>query len=130
MGDYPKTKDEWWEFVGKYWDQLKSIVLQFYPNQSDFPKDGWPLGRNLHAPQQICNAVIKRFRKEKPVWQDKGSFEEYILNLKETKNAELARIFETAWFGIPESPDSRRIPGFYVFCNLCSESYVLREGNR
>ena len=33
------------------------------------------------------------------------------------------------WFGMPESTEVRSYPGFGVLCNLCSESYVLYEGD-
>ena len=130
MDDYPKTKDEWWDFVEKYWEQLESIVMNYYPNQSTFPKDGWPLtDQSLHAPQQACNTIIKSLRKEKPIWETLGSFNEYLLNLKRAKDIKLAEIFEESWFGIPETSGSRNIPGLFVFCDLCSESYVLYEEN-
>ena len=29
MNDYPKTKDEWWEFVDGKWDGLKALVLSY-----------------------------------------------------------------------------------------------------
>jgi len=128
MSDYPKSKNEWWEFVDTYWNQLESIVLRFYPNQEDFPKEGWPLPeRNLREPQRACNVVVNKLRKEKPIWQDKGSFKEYINTLKKTRNVELNNIFQSSWFGMPESQSSRLIPGFYIFCDLCSEANILYE---
>jgi len=125
MNNYPKSKDEWWQFVDKYWDDLQNIILNYYPNQSDFPEDGWPLSDKLQKPQQACNAVIKKLRKENPIWQDRGSFKDYVNNLKETRDVKLDNIFQASWFGMPESGSSRSVPGFYVFCDLCSEASVL-----
>lgn len=127
MEDYPKTKDEWWDFVERYWKQLENIVMQYYPNQSTFPENGWPLPEGaLQASQQVCNTAIKSLRKENPIWKTFGSFNKYLLNLKRTKDPKLAEIFESSWFGMPECIGSRNIPGFDIFCDLCSESHVLR----
>lgn len=128
MNDYPKSKDEWWQFVDTYWKQLISIVMKYYPNQSDFPKNGWPLPYpKLENTQRACNAVIKQLRKEKPIWQDKGDFSEYINNLKENKDTKLAQIFDSTWFGMPETSSIREVSGFFIFCDLCSEAHVLHE---
>lgn len=126
---YPKTKDEWWKFVDDNWNNLKNIILSYYPNQDDFPEKGWPIRNDGHlaAPQQACNAIIKKLRKERPIWNCKGNFEEYLNSLKKSRNVELDRIFQSSWFGMPESPRVRTLPGFYIFCDLCSESYVLYE---
>jgi len=131
MNDYPKSKDEWWQFVNVYWKQLESLVMEYYPNQSNFPKDGWPLPYpKLEHPQRACNIIIKKLREEKSIWQNKVSFSKYINNLKENKNTKLAEIFENTWFGLPETPSIRSLPGFFVFCDLCSEAYLLEEENK
>ena len=131
MEDYPKTKEEWWKLVDTWWKHLESIVLNYYPNQSDFPEDGLPVNfaskTQACDAQLACNHVIKELRKENPVWDNKTLFKKYINNLKETRNSKLASIFNSAWFGIPENTSSRRISGFYVFCDLCSEAYVLDD---
>jgi len=129
---YPKypetTREEWWRFVDENWSSLQNIILSYYPNQSDFPKDGWPLPeRELQNPQRACNVVIKQIRKEKPIWSNKGRSKKYIDTLKENQDPELATILNSTWFGMPESASSRRVDGFYIFCDLCSESYCLDE---
>lgn len=96
---YPKSKEEWWDLVNVNWKQLEWIVMEFYPNQSTFPENGWPLtDQSLHAPQQACNTIIKKLRKEEPIWKTLGSFNAYLLSLKSTRNKELGLIFERAWF--------------------------------
>lgn len=125
--DYPKTKDEWWQSINNNWENLKNLILNYYPNQKDFPKEGWPLNTDgkLASPQVACNVVIKSLRKEKPVWHDKGSFEQYLDELKKDQNPELDKILQASWFGMPESSDVRSLPCFFEFCDLCSESHVL-----
>jgi len=131
--NYPKTKEEWWEFVNENWENILKIVLDYYPAQSDFPKDGWYLSSEvssedfLTAPQKACNGVIKDIQEKEPIWQNKESFKNYVIKLKEDRDVELSNIFSSTWFGMPECESIRRVPGFNVFCDLCSESYVLEE---
>lgn len=122
------SKERWWAEVGKAWSELENIILQYYPNQSDFPEDGWPLPvGSLQHPQRACNAVIKKLRKERPIWSSKGNFKKFINSLKENKDVELSKILNASWFGLPESAATRSLPGFSTFCDLCSESNVLYE---
>lgn len=122
---YPKTKDEWWKFVDDNWDDLERIVLTYYPNQQDFPEEGWPVN---NTPQAICNQIIQELRDKKPIWKSKDFFKSYINHLRKTRDNNLDGIFQDSWFGMPEDPGVREISGFHVFCDLCSESYVLYEG--
>lgn len=122
------SKRKWWAKVNEFWSVLERIILRYCPNQSDFPEDGWPLPEyTLQHPQRACNAVIKELRKEKPIWPNKGKFKEYINRLKENEDTVLAGIFSDTWFGLPESAGTRRLPGFFIFCDLCSEASVLYE---
>jgi len=128
---YPKSKQEWWKFVDDNWDDLKEIVLSYYPNQKQFPAEGWnPTNRSenlCYSPQAACNKVISELRKEKPIWNNTDLFIKYIEGLRKDRNKKLWEIFNDAWFGMPESPWVRSIPGFYIFCDLCSEGYLLIE---
>lgn len=122
------SKEDWWSKVGLSWDKLEKIILRYYPNQSDFPEEGWPLPYpKLENPQRACNVVIKKLREEKPIWSEKGSFKNYVNKLKENRDVKLAEILNDTWFGLPETPSIRNLPGFFVFCDLCSEACVLFE---
>lgn len=126
--NYPKTPDEWWNQLNDNWDSIKSILLKYYPNQADFPEDGWPLPRtSLQNPQKACNCVIKDITQTGRIWQTKSSLADHLEALRESKDIEIARIVNSTWFGLPESPSIRSTPGFFVFCDLCSESRVLYE---
>jgi len=122
--EYPETEEEWWQLLDENWKWIKNIIAEYYPNKRDFPKDGWPV--NIE-PQRSCNAVIKRLREEKPIWESTDHFRNYIEVLKIAKDVKLLEILNITWFGIPEQISSRELPGFYVFCDLCSEGYVLEE---
>ena len=128
---YPTIKNEWWNFLANNWKNIESIIMAYYPNQSDFPMDGYEemgkVNRPLQAPQLACNTIIKELRKETPIWQDKNNFKSHINALKENRDADLARILSATWFGMPESGVVRKLPGFHSFCDLCSEEYLVYE---
>ena len=119
---YPETKEEWWESVEKHWDNIENLVLNFYPNQASFPEKGWPAN---NTPQAACNQIVQELRAKHPIWKNEDFFKAYLGHLKETKDKALDRILQSTWFGMPENPSVRELPGFFEFCDLCSESYLL-----
>lgn len=124
---YPKTKDEWWQSVNDNWKNLKNIVLTYYPNQDKFPEGGYKTGKPfLEGPQTACNHVIKEIQAEGGALS-RVSLSEYIEDLKEKRDSRLDNIFQSSWFGMPETSSIRQISGFHIFCDLCSENYVLYE---
>ncbi len=127
MIDYAKTKEDWWNIVNIYWKSLESLILNYYPNQENFPKDGYELPeKGLRHPQAACNVVIKKLRKENNILT-KGNLKEFINRLKKNQDTKLDNIFQSTWFGMPECASIREKKGFFVFCDLCSESHVLYE---
>ncbi len=122
---YPKTKDEWWQSLEDNWDKVLRIILDFYPNQDDFPAKGWPV---RIAAQAACNNVIKELREKHPMWKSKDFLKAHVTYLRDTKDPALESILQSSWFGMPENPWVREVPGFFQFCNLCSESYLILEG--
>ena len=58
---------------------------------------------------------------------EKSDLEKHIENLKGRQDSQISKIINDAWFGMPESSFIRSTPGFFVFCDLCSESYLLDE---
>ena len=124
---YPKTKEEWWRSVDDNWFDLEYIILNFYPNQKDFPEKGWPVN---NTPQAACNQIIQELRDKHPIWKSQDYFKAYINHLKETEDLKLDNIFQSSWFGMPESSGVRELPSFFIFCDLCSENYVLYEEER
>ena len=53
--------------------------------------------------------------------------EEFILFLNEQSNS-IASILHQAWSDAPDRPWIHSIPGWNALCDLCSEDYVLYEG--
>ena len=122
MAGYPKTKDEWWQSLVDNWDAILRIIMDFYPNQDDFPAKGWPVEI---AAGSACNQICQALRKENPMWTSKEFLEAYVTRLKDTKDIAINDILQSSWFGMPESPWVREVPGFFQFCDLCSESYLI-----
>lgn len=44
------------------------------------------------------------------------------------KDSKLSTLFNDVWFRAPDQGWIRDIPGWFVLCDLCSESYVLHDG--
>jgi hypothetical protein len=49
-------------------------------------------------------------------------------NLRLAKDRKIANLFNDAWFAAPDHRSIHSIPSWHVLCDLCSESYVLYEG--
>jgi hypothetical protein len=43
------------------------------------------------------------------------------------RNSEIASVFNNAWFNAPDSGRIHLIPAWHIFCDLCSESYLLND---
>ena len=43
------------------------------------------------------------------------------------RNPEITNVFNDAWFNAPDSGKIHLIPAWHIFCDLCSESYLLYE---
>lgn len=85
---YPKTKEEYWETVDKYWENLFDILYMFLPKEDVTHAD----------------------------------------HLRLEKNPDISKLFNDAWWAAPDSPSIHSIPSWHVLCDLCSESYLLYEG--
>jgi hypothetical protein len=97
----PNNKQEYWDIVYKYWDDIFHILNIYLPT---FGK------------QWIDNSSLDK------------TLGEYILELKETKNPRLVRAFNAAWFNCPdEMSGDFAHKSWSVLCDLCSEEYVLYE---
>mgnify|MGYP000353443099 FL=1 len=43
------------------------------------------------------------------------------------RNSEIASVFNDAWFNAPDNGRIHLIPAWHIFCDLCSESYLLND---
>lgn len=97
---YIRTKEEYWQVVYDWWDDLLSIMRRFIPMEGYEDKDGTIL--------------------EVPLWQ-------YIVKLKDKRDLNLDGYFQSTWLSAPDSGWIHGIKGWDILCDLCSESYVLYE---
>ena len=95
-----RNKQDWWNAVDEHWPQLRKIFYQFLPMTGYSDIQGVALMNPLS---------------------------ELVALLRETRNDDLHVYFQAAWSAAPDSPKIHYIPGWYVLCDLCSESYVLGE---
>jgi hypothetical protein len=94
---YPRTKDEWWSNVEKWWPELLALINTYACRLSN-PRD--PL-----ASLEPSASELER--------------------KKQAKDDSLALIFEEAWCNAPDHGSIHTNKAWDVLCDLCSESHVL-----
>lgn len=103
---YPKTKEEWWQFVDDWWPELMNIMGMFLPIHDNETVTG-----------EDCNLTLIG---EFPMLY-------YIEKNKKERNPALFNYFQRAWASAPDSPHIHNIRGWDILCDLCSESDVLNN---
>lgn len=100
------TYEEWWDSVDDNWDNL----LELASAQLD-----------LNSPAH-----------ERPGQEDSPmtglTIIEEMNSLKRGRNPKLARYFAGIWTLASDAFARSRPPGWITLCDLCSEEYVLNEG--
>ena len=116
----PETAEQWWALVEQYHDELCELVSAFHPCNHSYT-DFVITAASAEAACESIRDEIRAKESDDPL----EKFEQYCHD----KNPKLASLLNEVWFGMPESTEVRSYPGFGVLCNLCSESYVLYEGD-
>jgi hypothetical protein len=116
---YPKTKDEWWQYFNWKREELREIVHHYHPGYER--RHNYPI--SAAAAEAVCEMVRKKIKEETTA----DPVAEFDKAVEEKDAMKLVVLMNAAWFGLPESWESRTISGFGVLCDLCSESYVLEE---
>lgn len=121
---YPRTAAEWWSLFDENKDAMRSMVLNFHPGVG--PLQWAKKNENISAPdaEQFCVKVRAAIAKE-TVSDPMEDFDHFIVD---RNGPAMASLFNSTWFGLPESMGSREVEGFGVLCDLCSESHVFCEG--
>ena len=97
---YPETNEEWWELVDENWAELLTIMNKFLALEGKVGLEGEVLGHSLAAE---------------------------VTRIKENRDSRLADYFQATWFAAPDKYWIRKIPKWFLLCDLCSEDYVLCE---
>jgi len=128
-----KTKADYWALVEAKKAELQQLVANFHPFyraardaqvverlvQGEPVKD-YPI--TAPAAEAACEAARKvvagRLQEDPQV-----RFTRYVT----TKDKAIVNLLNEVWFGMPESAEVRREPGFSELCDLCSEGYLLDD---
>jgi hypothetical protein len=102
MNNYtsPKTKEEYWNIVNLYWKDIRFILDLYLPTFKKQYIDLSPLNSTLG---------------------------EYIEELKVSRNPRIARVFNAAFWNIPETIPTNEISSYAQFYDLCTKEYRLYE---
>jgi hypothetical protein len=102
MKKSPINKKSYWNLVNQYWDDGISDIINLYlPTFFNKWIDGTPLDKPLI---------------------------EYIIELKETKNPRIARVFNAAYYYCPSERMGEAFhKNWNIFYMLCSEEWCLIE---
>jgi hypothetical protein len=123
------TAEKWWSLLDDYKDDLLNLVASFH---SAYRHQHWDTITASLA-EKVAEAVRgeiydKQFNEfgEQVKLDPQRLFEQYL----KSKDCKMADLLNEVWWGMPESMESRGRDGFGVLCDLCSEAYVLFEGEQ
>jgi len=105
--DYPKNKEDWWEWAEKYWDDFFYILCKYINVYAVATDDTYQDGALIG-----CTIL------------------EDILRCKREKDKKLGRYFQSAWTMAPDSICIYDNPNWSRFCDMCSEEQVLWEEDK
>ncbi len=112
---------QWWDLFNKNKNDMVNLILAYHPAayQEHHMKISAP------AAEYMCELIRNNIRKEKAepiaIQVDKAiAFQDID---------KLISLMNQAWFGMPESYEVRREPGFHVFCDLCEGIYDEENDN-
>lgn len=115
--DYPKTADEWWLIIEANKDDLLNLILGFHPYYNNSNEE---FEITAPAAEKMSKEIRERIKENTPN-DPEVLFNTYL----KYKDPQMSTLLNDTWFGMPESKGIRRLPGFMVLCDLCSECDVL-----
>lgn len=116
-----KTPADWWAAFDANKDNLRGLISSFHPVcRNDEWADEFPI--SAPGAEAACEQIRKGITS--PLLPQM-EFDDAATKRDATT---LVKLLNQTWFGVPESYESRSLPGFFVLCDLCSESWVFNEG--
>jgi hypothetical protein len=97
-------------------NRVSEVQNKFYDYVPPTTKESYWETVNYYWPQ-IKNILLEYTLLEK---------DELDILLKD-KNPEITTVFNDAWFNAPDDGKIHLISAWHIFCDLCSESYLLHE---
>lgn len=115
----PNTADEWWALCAARRDDLRKIVEHYHP-RTRTPAD--TSGHTITSPaaERVCELVRGRVAE-----QPGDPLVLFDVALGERAADTMVALLNQSWFGLPESMESRSVPGFFVLCTLCEEAELV-----
>ena len=131
----PMTTERWMATVREHKDNLRQLILDWHPVSritqhrdkthvlldDELIEVSAPHGMPITAPtaEMACQTVRRKIIAEEG---DKQSpVERFETALAAENVSEIMSLLSSAWFGVPESTDCWRIPGFSVACDLMDD---------
>jgi hypothetical protein len=113
------TMADWWKAVDGNWDELIAIIQDYHPAMHEStPRSDMPI--SAYGAEAACEKARELIRAEAE--QETKYPDEQAIEAKDKRDAEkLLRLFNQAWFGVPESMGAWSIPSFDLLCDLCSD---------
>lgn len=108
------NKHRWIEKARKNSEVIRGIILAFHPYY-DARKHSHKITAN--DAEKMCEFIRRRIKHE-TLYDPVAVF---VDSLKKGDADTCWKILNEAWFGLPESLETRLIDGFSVFADLCEE---------
>lgn len=105
------TATEWWKLFEAHQEDLRNLVVTYHPDARY--KNKFPI--TAMSAESACQFVRKQIRRESNITLS----DRFTMAVVDHNIDTLIRLFNEAWFGMPESTEVRREPGFFVLCELC-----------
>jgi hypothetical protein len=118
------TIKEWWELVDDSWDDLIYLIEMFHPAcRSDMNMMKYPITAEM--PEKACASIRRDVVEEyNPFFSKKKLPISTAITCRANKDISgLISVLNQTWFGMPESTDVHREPGFNELCDLCEGPY-------
>jgi hypothetical protein len=103
---------EWWKLLESNIVDLRYLVTNFHPD-AEFRHNDFPI--TAYLAKKACKGIRNEIRQESNI----TLADRFNMAFIDHNAEELIHLFNSAWFGMPESYESRREPGFFVLCDLC-----------
>ena len=108
------TEREWMDKVRENWDDLAGVVMRYHPCARYEPA---PMTITAGGPEVACEVIRRQIASE-----GGEVTTELLERLRDEENVgELMSLFQSAWFGMPESTECWGVEGFGEMVELLED---------
>lgn len=109
------TEQEWMDQVHRHSEVLRSLVRNYHPASANYSSGGLPI--TAPGPELACQVVRQEIAKETTEPPTETFMKAEAAGDWQTINS----LLDSAWFGVPESTECWRIPGFSEAVDLMED---------